>query len=398
VLSGTLAPAADAAPRRTSTSDTFSGQPTVPDPRIAPELQGVPVDGPGLQPARDAVRATERRLADATATIERTSAELVELDATAGRLAAVEAAARRTAAKADVALTDLRDSLRGLAVADFVQGGIGTSSDPTIDYNDLLAADQRQSLVRAAYGDRLRRAEATAAIRDRERATADTTAIELGEVQSRVAATTQARDGAVAEQLAAGTQLVIDRQRFADVRLTSTVTGTDLPFVALDAYWKAATTLAAEDPECAVPWSLIAGIGRTESRHGSYGGSVLEASGVTTPHILGIALDGNGVARITDTDGGLLDGDGVFDRAVGPMQFIPGTWRRWERDGNGDLVADPHNLYDAALTAAVYLCRTSRRLDTPEGAAQGLFSYNRSIEYGLTVQERALGYATTVAP
>jgi len=44
--------------------------------------------------------------------------------------------------------------------------------------------------------------------------------------------------------------------------------------------------------------------------------------------IIAIPLDGsNGTAPITDSDGGLLDRDSVYDRAVGPMQFIRGTWR-----------------------------------------------------------------------
>jgi len=32
-------------------------------------------------------------------------------------------------------------------------------------------------------------------------------------------------------------------------------------------------------------------------------------------------------AGITATDGGLMDRDTAYDRAVGPMQFLPGTWR-----------------------------------------------------------------------
>ena len=33
------------------------------------------------------------------------------------------------------------------------------------------------------------------------------------------------------------------------------------------------------------------------------------------------------------------------------MQFIPSTWSRYAADGNGDGVADPQNLYDAAHAA-----------------------------------------------
>ena len=82
------------------------------------------------------------------------------------------------------------------------------------------------------------------------------------------------------------------------------------------------------DPGCHLPWTLLAGIGRVESDHGRYGGSVLGNDGVPRPAIVGVALNGKGpVAAIHDTDNGAFDGDTVWDRAVGPMQFIPSTWR-----------------------------------------------------------------------
>jgi membrane-bound lytic murein transglycosylase B len=55
------------------------------------------------------------------------------------------------------------------------------------------------------------------------------------------------------------------------------------------------------------------------------------------------------MAAIRDTDHGLLDGDPVWDRAVGPMQFIPSSWRSWG-------VGSPHNIYDSTLAAGCYLC------------------------------------------
>jgi membrane-bound lytic murein transglycosylase B len=95
---------------------------------------------------------------------------------------------------------------------------------------------------------------------------------------------------------------------------------------------------------------------------------------------------------IADTDGGSIDGDTTYDRAVGPMQFIPSTWDRWGRDGNDDGVVDPQNIYDAAAAAAAYLCN-GRRLTDDAGLRAGYFSYNQSAVY----VERVLGFAHTYA-
>jgi len=63
------------------------------------------------------------------------------------------------------------------------------------------------------------------------------------------------------------------------------------------------------------------------------------------------------------------------------MQFIPSTWNGWFADGNGDHRADPHNVYDASLAAARYLCAANRDLGTPEGLDAAIFSYNHSASY-----------------
>ena len=74
----------------------------------------------------------------------------------------------------------------------------------------------------------------------------------------------------------------------------------------------------------------LAGIGMVESRHGTYAGGELGPDGTTTVDVIGIPLDGtNNTQAIPDTDGGEYDGDTQWDRAIGPMQFIPGTWARW---------------------------------------------------------------------
>ncbi|WP_258222892.1 lytic murein transglycosylase, partial [Microbacterium sp. HMWF026] len=108
-----------------------------------------------------------------------------------------------------------------------------------------------------------------------------------------------------------------------------------------------------------------------ESAHGTHSGGSLGADGYPDPPIRGIALDGSASAAIADTDGGVLDGDAVWDRAVGPLQFIPATWQRWGADANGDGAADPNQIDDAALGAARYLCAAGE-MTSPAGWRRGV--------------------------
>ncbi len=171
------------------------------------------------------------------------------------------------------------------------------------------------------------------------------------------------------------------RAPVADLTPPSALASDGIPSTALAAYQDAAKAEAAKNPKCRLPWPLLAGIGRVESNHGRFAGAVLQASGVSTPPIIGIPLNGNGTALIRDTDGGRLDGDTVYDRAVGPMQFIPSTWTSWGRDGNKDGVKDPFNVFDAAAAAADYLCAAGRDLGTYRGQVAAILSYNHSDAY-----------------
>jgi membrane-bound lytic murein transglycosylase B len=166
-----------------------------------------------------------------------------------------------------------------------------------------------------------------------------------------------------------------------DNTLISAMTDSGIPAVALNAYRVAAARLDHDDPGCGIDWALLAGIGREESDHGQFAGAVLHADGVSTPRIIGIPLDGHGTALIGDTDHGALDGDTVYDRAVGPMQFIPSTWAIYGVDANGDGVADVFNINDAALAAARYLCDAGGNLRTHAGQVAAILSYNESDQY-----------------
>lgn len=176
----------------------------------------------------------------------------------------------------------------------------------------------------------------------------------------------------------------------------SAAKATGIPERALAAYAGGALFKSVDRPECGLGWNTLAGIGLVESDHGRHGGSSIGADGTATPPILGIALDGTRSARIPDTDGGAIDGDAEFDRAVGPMQLIPQTWVNWHVDGNGDGVEDPQNIDDAVIAAANYLCRASPDMVSAEGWRAGVGAYNDSLSYIRAVADAANRYAGIV--
>lgn len=161
---------------------------------------------------------------------------------------------------------------------------------------------------------------------------------------------------------------------------------TEIPRRALQGYASAAVRIASEVPECRLSWNTLSGIGRVESVHGEINGSTIGDDGVARPDIVGIALDGGpGVRAIPDTDAGRLDGDTEWDRAVGPMQFIPSTWERWGADGNDDGGRNPQNIDDAALAAGRYLCDAGGDLSTRRGWLEAVLTYNNSAAYASEV-------------
>jgi hypothetical protein len=183
----------------------------------------------------------------------------------------------------------------------------------------------------------------------------------------------------------------------ADLSQISAVGSYDVPEAALRAYRNAARSVARTEPGCQMPWTLLAGIGRVESDHGRYGGSVLDSQGVSHPAIRGVALNGVGpVAAIPDSDDGRFDKDTVWDRAVGPMQFIPGTWRWAGRDGDGDGIATPNDLDDAALAAAAYLCPSSGSVLPESSMRASILRYNHSDYYVDLVMAFERGFRTGV--
>lgn len=171
-----------------------------------------------------------------------------------------------------------------------------------------------------------------------------------------------------------------------------------IPGVVLQAYKLAATRVAAETPECKLPWFLLAGIGRIESGHAGNGN--VDAFGNSRTAIRGPMLDGSlaGNEVIRDSDGGGLDGDVGHDRAMGPMQFIPSTWKAWGSDANGDGKANPDNIFDATYSAGRYLCSGVSDIMNDATKVNNILRYNRSVAYANNVLGWAAAYATGVVP
>jgi membrane-bound lytic murein transglycosylase B len=172
--------------------------------------------------------------------------------------------------------------------------------------------------------------------------------------------------------------------------------GLGIPMAAMEAYAYAARVAQVENPDCHLSWTTLAGIGMVESHHGTYRGAEIEANGDVTPPIRGVRLDGtNGTVEIVDREATALsaDGDPVYARAMGPMQFIPETWRLYGVDANNDGVASPDNIDDAALAAAGYLCYRGGDMATPRGWMDALRAYNQSDNYARAVRDWATAYA-----
>ncbi len=168
-----------------------------------------------------------------------------------------------------------------------------------------------------------------------------------------------------------------------------------IPTVALNAYRNAERMMAASAPGCGMSWNLLAGIGRIESMHAN--GGATDANGTAAKPILGPTLDGTlpGNEIIVQS----RDNNRVtYARAMGPMQFLPGTWSRYASDGNGDGKTEVQNLYDATLAAARYLCSGGLSMRDQNQVMTAILRYNNSVAYARNVLGWAAAYATGVVP
>jgi len=335
--------------------------------------------------AQSALSAAQRAEGQAKQRAASLDKALQDLDAQRAALAGTERAA------ADQ-LESTRNRLRTAAVSEYISGGATTIA------NQLLHARNIEAFARdRVYG--------TAVLRSQDRLLASYRD-ELSKVTVVTSGLGRQVDRAktdralVAQQLETLTATRVQReQELAQkqilnqlVTAAAPVLPSDIPALVLDAYVRAAAAANRRTPGCRIHWSALAAIGRTESNHAREGGSTMTLAGDVVPHILGPRLDGNGFAFVADTDGGAYDGDTQVDRAVGPMQFIPSTWKGLGEDGNGDGIRDPNNVYDSTTAAGMYLCRSSQGLDADANLYKAALSYNHSTSYAALIVTRAREY------
>jgi membrane-bound lytic murein transglycosylase B len=182
--------------------------------------------------------------------------------------------------------------------------------------------------------------------------------------------------------------------------VVSPVVGVPVPALKAYGYAQLRTTLAL--PGCHLSWTTLAGIGKVESGHGAAGGATLRSDGEVTPPIVGPVLNGEGGrALVRDTDLGHYDGDSSYDRAIGPLQFLPATWEAYQADGDADGRRDPSDINDAALAAANFLCAGGRDLARPADWWAAVLAYNNVTAYAQSVFAAADQYgrlSRTVRP
>ncbi|MDA1358428.1 lytic transglycosylase domain-containing protein [Glycomyces luteolus] len=147
------------------------------------------------------------------------------------------------------------------------------------------------------------------------------------------------------------------------------LTDLGIPQRALVAYGRGELVSAAQNPGCNLSWTTLAGIGATETTHGTTGGNQIQSDGTTLTEIIGSGYD-----------------------EMGPMQFLPSTWERWKADGDGDGRYNPHDIDDAVTAAANYLCHDDRDMSRPDGWYAAVYSYNPREDYVKKVFDRADEY------
>lgn len=356
-------------------------------------LDAVVIVGETYSEALESLAAQREALGEASRVLGSSTAQIPDLESAVRQITTSVPVLEEQLQRVLVLRRSAEADVDKMAALRYVHSASDTSdlslfADPT-----RFASDRRErTLLEAAEATRRSRLRFATSLEEQ-------TAAQLVLAREGLHTVTSALEHLLAQQLRASSDLVSAQRLLPDLELAASterrlgaVAETDLSYVALEAYVITSRRQSLATPDCGLPWTILAAIGRIESGHGTHGQTRLDLAGNTEAEIVGIALDGEHQTQlILDTDGGFLDGDPIFDRAVGPMQFIPTTWAIFGVDGDGDGVADPHNLYDAAAAAGMYLCRAGN-FESVGSARRAIWAYNHSEAYVDAVLAQAMRY------
>lgn len=370
----------------------------VPDERLDPRIVSLELTGTAWSRAVDRLDQVIFDAAENERRLENSRRQLDDLGGDLTSVALSQDEATTAIAELSDELAEVESILQERALDRYVHFGDETLASLTDPIN---ATDAGRSASLGRRADEVQFSTRADLLRRRDEAVADELLLSLRAVEltAEIASTSaviEERHGSVA---ALATDVTAAREAVKTARWTAAIPGIDISVVAFDAYLNAEALLTEDAPTCGIRWWMIAGVARIESRHGTFGGRNLRADGRVSRSIIGIALDGSpGVRAMIDTDDGVFDGDDVWDRAVGPLQFIPETWNRRGRDGSGDGYADPQNIYDAAYSAGRYLCALGGDIGTRSALKDAYFGYNNSSAYVADVVANADRYSAFELP
>lgn len=137
-----------------------------------------------------------------------------------------------------------------------------------------------------------------------------------------------------------------------------------------------------------LPWTVVAGIGKIESGHGTIFGSKLDSNNTAQPPIKGVVLDGS-VPKTA-----ALKYKGSWERAEGPMQFLRKSWDIFGVDADGDGIKNRQDADDAIAAAVIHLCGKDQAIDdaSEPSLRAMIYGYNRSDSYVNDVLAKARWY------
>lgn len=147
-----------------------------------------------------------------------------------------------------------------------------------------------------------------------------------------------------------------------------------IPELVYYAYRAAEMQLAVSSPECALPWHLLAAVGRLTSDHGDGGR--------------------------TDVLGTLAAPKVAPDGRIGPMLLPPAVWQEYAADGNADGATDPQNVFDSTLAAGAWMCSVGGPVRDGDGESRAVALFDSSPGFLADVREWSAKYAKAaqVAP